>query len=149
MREGLFLDGLLSNSESWINMRKMYIDKLEKQDTILQRKVLSTSGNPSKAFTMLELGIIPIKHIIMKKRMLFLHYLLKQVFHALKEDSKKGDFVNHTNKDRTEIEIDLTNEEIEGMSQYMWEKYIKNKTNDAALKYLNERKKTLKKKLEI
>ena len=78
MREGLFLSGLLSNSESWINITKSDILKLEKPDTILQRKVLSALGNPSKAFTMLELGIIPIKYIIMKKRLLFLHYILKE-----------------------------------------------------------------------
>ena len=76
---------------------------------------------------MLELGIIPIKHILMKKHLLFLHYLLKpeshtmikQVFQALNEDSRKGDLVNLTNIDRLDLEIDLNNEEIEGMSQYM------------------------------
>ena len=67
MREGLLLAGLLSNSESWINLTKLDIEKLEKPDTLLQRKVLSSSGTPSKAFTMLELGIIPIKYILMKK----------------------------------------------------------------------------------
>ena len=42
--------------------------------------------------------------------------------------------------------MDLNNEE--GMSQYMWKKYINNKTNYAALKNLNG-KTTLKKKLKI
>ena len=67
MREGLLLAGLLSNSEGWINLTKLDIEKLQKPDTILQRKVLASSVTPSKAFTMLELGIIPIKYIIMKK----------------------------------------------------------------------------------
>ena len=60
----------------------------------------------------------------MKKHMLFLHYLLKpeshtmikQVFQALNEDSRKGDLVNLTNIDILDLEIDLNNEEIEGMS---------------------------------
>ena len=68
--------------------------------------------------------------------------MIQQVIKALNEDSKKGDFVNLTNKDRTELEIDLSNEEIEGMSQYMWKRYINNKTKDAALKYLNEENNT-------
>ena len=67
MREGLLLGGMLANSESWINMTTKNIDELEKPDSILQRKVLSTSGNPSKSFMMLELGLIPIRYVLMQK----------------------------------------------------------------------------------
>ena len=41
------------------NITKKDLDDLEKPDTILQRKVLSSTGNPSKVFMMLELGLIP------------------------------------------------------------------------------------------
>ena len=100
MREGLLLGGLLTNAESWINISKRDIEQLEKPDTILQKKALSTVGNPSKAFTMLELGLIPVRYILMKKRMLFLQYILKEdkdsmiynVFKALNEDSRKKRF---------------------------------------------------------
>ena len=67
MKEGLLLAGLLSSSESWINPTKLDIEQLEKPDTILQRKCLATSGNPGMAFIMLELGIIPIIYILLKK----------------------------------------------------------------------------------
>ena len=95
MREGLLLGGLLTNSESWINITNKDIKNLEKPDTILQRKALSARGNPCKVFTMLELGINPIRFILMKKRMLFLQYILQEdknsmlhrVFTALNEDS--------------------------------------------------------------
>ena len=130
LREGLLLGGLLSNSESWINITKKDIDQLEKPDTILQRKALSAMGNPSKVFIMLELGIIPIRYILMKKRMLFLHYILKEnkesmihkVFKALNEDSRKGDFIDLTNKDKLDLNIDLTNIEIESISKWSWKK---------------------------
>ena len=75
--------------------------------------------------------------------------MIKQVFQALNEDSRKGDFVNLKNKDRIDSEIDLTNDKIEGMSQYMWKKYIKNKSNDAALKYIKEENITKKKTRDI
>ena len=52
---------MLTNSETWINVTQENIDELEKPDTILQRKVFSSSGNPSKVFMMLELGIIPVR----------------------------------------------------------------------------------------
>ena len=78
MREGLLLGGMLTNSESWINVTKQNLDDLEKPDTILQRKVLSVTSNPSKCFMKLELGILPVKFVIMKKRLMFLQYILKE-----------------------------------------------------------------------
>ena len=95
MREGILLGGLLNNSESWINISKKDIEDLEKPDLILMRKILSITGNPSKVFMMLELGIAPVRFVIMKKRMQFLHYILnestesmiRKVYDTLKQDS--------------------------------------------------------------
>ena len=47
MRESLLLGSMLSNSESWINITKNYLDMLEKPDTMVQRSILSNYGNPS------------------------------------------------------------------------------------------------------
>ena len=65
------------------------------------------------AFIMLELGIISIKYILLKKCLLFLQYILKeekesmviQLFQKQQNDSRKGDFVNLTSRDREELEI--------------------------------------------
>ena len=157
MREGLLLGGMLTNSESWINMTKINIEELEKPDTILQRKVLSTSGNPCKSFMMLELGLIPIRYVSMQKRLQFLHYLLKQdkesllskVFRILHRDRRKGDFIDLSNKDKTELEIIMTNDKIEAMSKWQWKKLVKQKTNLAAFTFLNEDNKTKEKTKQI
>ena len=53
-------------------------DCLEQLDYILQRKVLSFSGNTFRAFMMIELGIIPVRFEIMQKQMQFLQYILKE-----------------------------------------------------------------------
>ena len=66
MREGVLLGGLLNNAESWINITKKNIEDLEKTDLNLQRKVLNVTGNPSRVFMMLELGIIPVRFVMMK-----------------------------------------------------------------------------------
>ena len=47
MREAMLIGSMLTNSESWINLTQQDLDKLLKPDTILQRKLLSESGNPS------------------------------------------------------------------------------------------------------
>ena len=108
---------MLTNSESWINITKQDIDELEKPDIHLFRKALESSA--SKVFMMLELGVIPVRFVLMKKRLQFLHYILsepmdtmlRQVFEALKEDTRNGDVVSLTNRDKIELEIYITDED--------------------------------------
>ena len=57
---------------------------------------------------------------------------------ALNDDSRKGDFVNLSNQDRKELNINYTDIEIENTSKSQWKKIIKGKTQIAALKYLIE-----------
>ena len=78
MRDAMLLGGMLSNSEAWINVTKADLTSLQKPDTFLQKELLSVSGNPSNAFMSLELGFIPVKYVIMYKRLTFLHYILSQ-----------------------------------------------------------------------
>ena len=74
----------------------------------------------------------------------FLHYLLKQeeetmlskVFRLLHTDSRKGDFVDLSNRDKTELEIFMTNDEIEAMSRWQWQKLVKQKTKHVAFTFL-------------
>ena len=82
MREGLLVGGLLTNAESWINISKQNLEALDKPDTHLLRKVLSTSGNPcnqclydfgtwgnsSKVHNNAETNAIPTVHIKAKHR---------------------------------------------------------------------------------
>ena len=132
MRDCLLLGGLLTNAESWINLNKQNIDALERPDTQLLKRLLSTSGNPCKSFMMLEVGIIPVKFVIMQKRIIFLQYILKQsmdtmirkVYNTTKEDSRKGDFVNLTEPDKQELEIDFSDEEIKSISKWRFKKKL-------------------------
>ena len=63
---------------------------------------------------MLELGVVPIRFVLMKKQMQFLHYVLnerdesmiKMLFKTLKEDSRKGDFIYQTNIDKLALDIE-------------------------------------------
>ena len=144
MRDGILLGSLLTNIESWINITKANIEDLEKPDTHLLRKVLAETGNPCKVFMMLELGFTPVRFVIMQKRLQFLHYILKestesmirQVFETLKSESRYGDFVYLTNRDKIDLDIELVEQEIEAMSKRKWKIFLKEKTRKAALSYL-------------
>ena len=62
--------------------------------------------------------------------------MLFKVFQALKEESRKGDFVALTNKDRLDLDISLSNSDIENMSIWKWKQIIKQKTHISAIYYL-------------
>ena len=140
----MLVGGMLSNAESWINITQKDLENLEAPDIILQKKILSSKGNPSKCFIQLELGIIPIKFILKLKRLNFLHYILtehknsmiSQVYTVMRQDCKKGDFVSLIESDMSDLEINHSDSEIEEMSRASWKKYIKEKVISAALMYL-------------
>ena len=64
--------------------------------------------------------------------------MLSKVFRVLQADSRKGDFVDLSSRDKTKLDIVLTDEEIEAMSKLQWKQLIKQKTNNAAFRYLYE-----------
>ena len=92
----------------------------------------------------LGMGFILVKFVVMQKRMKLLHYILneninsliRQVFEALREDSRKEDFVFLNNKDRIYLKIDQTDEEISEMSKHKCKNHIKDMVRLAALKSL-------------
>ena len=72
------MSSMSNNSETWNNITKDDIKELTKPDTILQRKLLATSGNPCKVFMNLELRIIPVRFVIMGKRTKYLNDILNE-----------------------------------------------------------------------
>ena len=72
--------------------------------------------------------------------------LISKVFTALKENTRKGDFVQLTNSDRKKLGLQYNDNEIKNMSKWMWKKIVKQKTNSVAFSELvqenNEKEKT-------
>ena len=122
---------------------------------MLQKKLLAVSGNPSKAFMSLELGIIPVRFVIMGRRLNFLHYILNEpinstiseVYCALKEDSRRGDFYHLVQKDLQDLSIEMTDSEIKSYKKRKWKIFVKDEVKNAAFAFLlkeNELKKKTK-----
>ena len=62
--------------------------------------------------------------------------MMRNVFDALKNDSRKGDFIYLTNQDKIELVIYMEDHEIQLMSKMKWKKYVREQTIMAALKSL-------------
>ena len=86
-------------------------------------------------FKYMELGVYPIRFEIMKRKILFLHYLLQQdknsmlceVLQATVEKPTKNDFVKTFKNYLKELNIDLGFEEIGKMSKWCIQKLVKKK----------------------
>ena len=78
LRESLFLSSLLLNSEAWVNYSDKDVRILEQCDEILLTKILDCDANTSNALKYLDLGILPVRFEIMRRKIAFLQYILKE-----------------------------------------------------------------------
>ena len=130
---------------------------MEQSDEIFLSKVLECEANTSNIAKYLELGVQPIRFEIMKRKILYLQYILKQdknsmvfqVFEATCENMIKDDFVQTCIKYLETLDIQLSFKEIEEMSAWRFKKLVKQKAKLAALKYLLEKKNEPNKQLKI
>ena len=150
LRESLFLSSVLLNSEAWTNLSNKNVRTLEQVDEMLLNKILECNAKTSNTMKYLELGIYPLRFEIMKRKLLFLQYILKQdkssmlykVFKVTKEKSIKNDFVQMCDEYLEKLKINLSFEEIESMSKRKFKKLVKKNVKKEAFKYLNDQKST-------
>ena len=78
LRKTIFISKILLNAETWFNITQTEINMLETMDKILLKKIIGTPISTPTTAIYLETGSIPIRFIIKAKRLMFLHYILKQ-----------------------------------------------------------------------
>ena len=132
------------NSEAWVNYTENDVRILEQCDEILHTRILDCESNTSNTLKYFELGVLPIRYEVMKRKLSFLQYLLKedkesmisQILKVTQENPLKNDFVLTCKKYMKILGIEFTFEEIEKMTKASFKKVLKEKTRQAAFKYL-------------
>ena len=92
----------------------------------------------------LELGVIPVKYVLMAKRLNMWHYILNedirstihQVYLALKCESRKGDFYSFIQNDLKDLNIQLEEASIRNMAKTQLKVFIKSVVKDGAFQHL-------------
>ena len=105
---------------------------------------MGISSKGSYCLMLLEGGLLPIKHIIISRRLNYLQNLLKsdssslskQVFLEQCKKPNKQDWATQILKDLDEFQISLTFNEIENLSKYQFKKIVKKASYKSAFKYL-------------
>ena len=148
LRSSLLINSIILNSEVWYGVSKAEVEELEVVDQALLKRILEAPSTTPTPMLYLEMGCLPIRYIIMTRRIMYLHYLLTQdddsllssFFMAQWENPVPGDWTEQVKIDLEKIKLDLTLETIKLMSKEEFQKVVKNAINKTAFAYLNVEK---------
>ena len=157
LRDSLLTSSMLCNSEAWYNITKKEMELLETVDTTLLRRILNAPKYTAKEMLYLELGCIPYRYLIQKRRLMFLFYILNQdsnsmiykFFESQKSHQTSKDWVTTITQDIKELNIDKTFEEIKKMKKNEFNRMVTQKIQKWTLDKLEEKKKTHSKVKEL
>ena len=120
LRNSLLLSSLLCNSESWYNVTEAELNLIESVDLQFFRRILNVPKSTPKEMFYLEFGCIPLRHIVRKRRLMFLHYVLNEdpnsmLYRLLMTQMKwrkKKDWIVQVLTDLKELKMDKDLEKI-------------------------------------
>ena len=146
LRNAMFINGILTNCEIWYGMKKEEISMLQEIDEYLVRKILKLHSKIPKDTLYLETGILPIKYIMMSRRLNYWHHiitrkeneLIYRVYQAQKRVPIKDDWVLTLNNDKLETKFNLSENEIKNIKKNIFKKIVKKKVTALALHDLNK-----------
>ena len=147
-RDSILINSILTNSEAWYRVKQQEIDILEKCDESLLRMILETPCTTPKCMLYLETGCKPIRYIMMSRRLMFLHYIMKEDEHSLisrffksqKNNPTKGDWYYKILEDFEELEIFLTLDQIRESSRFQFKSLVDKMVQEKAFAYLVDEK---------
>ena len=142
LRGSNLLNGILTNSEAWYGLFKQEVEHLERVDEMLLRKILEVDVSCPKEMLYLELGVTPIRFVIMTRRLMFLHNILNQdkrsliykCFEAQMTTPCRNDWIITVEKDFEELEIMVELDVIQTQSKQQFNTFLKRAVEENTLK---------------
>ena len=157
MREAKLLNSMIFSTEEWSSISNGEMTRLEQVDMSLLRSLVEGHSKCSRAFILMEFGVLEIRHRITIRRLMFHHHLVTRdsnelifkVWQKQKEDSLKGDWYQTLEKDFQFISEEIDDEKIRKNLKYMYKKYIKLEVEQAAFQPYLEAKERSKNKMHL
>ena len=146
LRDSLFVNSVMSNSEIWHNVKSNHIESLEKSDINLLRKIMNAHSKTASEALFLELGKYPLRFVLSKRRLMYLWHvlqrdnkeLIRKIYDSQKLETNKGDWCEIIQIEKSKYNITQNDVEISQMSKEKYKTMIEKKINSEAFKYLNE-----------
>ena len=146
LRQALFINGVMFNSEVWHGINKSDIDVVSVVDHKILRYICEAHAKTPTEFLFLETGSLPLSYIIRSRRMIYLQNILKRdegelvrrVYNAQKKKPTVGDYSTLVQEDFNHINVSMDENGIIAMTDIQYKKYIKKHIHKAALIYLKQ-----------
>ena len=137
----VFLPTILFNSETWNHLTKHDKDKLNISQNKFLKWMLHCPKSTCTSFTLLELGLLPVDHEIVYRKLSYLHHILnlpdndpvKIVFNEQKQYTHENNWYNEIRKILEEHQLNFTEDDISKMSKQKWKGIIKEAIRNSAL----------------
>ena len=145
-RNSMLLNGMLCSSEVLYGINNEHIEMLEQCDRIFMRRVFDCPvSTPIESFY-LETSTIPIRFILMGRRLMYLWTLLqksekelaKQVYNTQKLFPVKKDWILQVQEDMEKCQIVLTDEEISKLKKEAFKKIVNESIQKLSADYLTK-----------
>ena len=119
-----------------MNLTKKELNNLITIDNKLLRVIWECPKYTSVPMMFPELKCVPIEAVIMKRRIMFLHYLLNlphnsllsRCFQAQTKRPLKGDWIHQVKQDLIDFQINLSFENIKSLSKLSFRKIVNEKS---------------------
>ena len=136
----MFINGILTNIEVRHGLKEEHITSLEQIDEYLLRKILKTGSKAPKESLYLECGAIPIRYMVKSRRLNYLHHLLtrkdkeliSKIYNAQKDKPIKDDWYLSVQKDKEDLQINLTDSQIKHTKKQKFKSIVKEKCKRSA-----------------
>ena len=141
LRNSLLTSSMLCNTESWYNITKAEMNLFETIDEMLLRRILGAPRSTAKEMLYLELGCLPYREMVRKRRLMFLKYILHEkqesmIYKFLEAQIKNPtvkDWVTTVRKDLHELNLSVTFAEIKKMKKGSFKTMIRKSIAEKAL----------------
>ena len=148
LRNSLLVSSMLVNTEAWYNITKTELNLLESIDVQFFKSVLKAPKCTPTEMLYLEFGCIPFGHLIMKRRILFFHYILNEdkssilyrFLIAQMRSKKKTDWISQVQDDLEKLNLNKDMEIFKKMKKSKLKIELDKLIKESIFKELNMKK---------
>ena len=144
LRQAMFLNAILCNSEAWQGIVDSDLVALERADEVLLRGIVNAHSKAPIESLYLETGSLPIRYIVKNRRLCYLkniiqrdsEELISEIYAAQKVDPTEGDFCKLVDEDARQVHLVMDEQEIATMETQKFKNKVKGLVKGAAFQYL-------------
>ena len=140
----MFINGIMTNTESWNYLTKKQIKTFEESDSRLFSTLFCSPRSTNRVMYYLETAKIPLRHVLAKRRFLYLWHILsrpdieliKRVYTIQTIKPVKNDYALMIREEKQKYNIELSDSEIQSMSRGQFKNYVNKQVDTFAFNSL-------------